>query len=318
MIRLAFIGSSMIAGKFAEAVQLLPDTYTLDTIYSRTEETGRSFANQYGFTHVVTSMETLAETSSVDAVYIASPNICHFAQCKLMLEHGKHVLCEKPLTTALDEEKELFALAKEKHLILLEAMRPAFDPSTQVVMDNLERLGTIRRVDLPYCQDSSRYDKFKEGIVTNIFNPAMGGGALFDLGIYPIYYLAMVMGLPQTLHHIQIPLRNNVTGCGAILAGYPESVATVTYSKINESALPATIQGEKGYLTINKMNDPSVIKFCDGKGHEEVLYERGEENNMIYEARAFAEMIDGKRSPEIYEHYSLTAMQIIEGYTTVK
>ena len=115
MIRLAFIGSSMIAGKFAEAVQLLPDTYTLDTIYSRTEETGRSFANQYGFTHVVTSLETLAETSSVDAVYIASPNICHFAQCKLMLEHGKHVICEKPLTTALDEEKELFALAKEKH-----------------------------------------------------------------------------------------------------------------------------------------------------------------------------------------------------------
>ena len=62
----------------------------------------------------------------------------------------------------------------------------------------------------------------------------------------------------------------------------------------------------------------TLPSFCDGKGHEEVLYERGEENNMIYEARAFAEMIDGKRSPEIYEHYSLTAMQIIEGYTTVK
>lgn len=313
MTRLAFIGSGMIAGKFAEAIQMLPDDFILDTMYSRTEETGRTFANQYGFLHVVTSLEELAENPDIDAVYIASPNICHYAQCKMMLEHHKHVICEKPLTTALDEEKELFALAKKNGLILLEAMRPAFDPSTKVVIDNLERLGTIRRVDLSYCQYSSRYDKFKDGIVTNVFNPAMGGGALFDLGIYPVYYLAMIMGLPQTIQKMHIPLRNNVDGCGAILAAYPEAIATVTYSKINESALPSTIQGEKGYLTISKMNDPAIIKFCDGKGHEEVLYERGEENNMVYEARAFAEMIAGKRSPEIYEHYSLTAMQIIEG-----
>ncbi len=314
MIRLAFIGSGMIAGKFAEAIHMLPEDFVLDTMYSRAHKTGKHFADQHGFSHVTTSLEALAENPEIDAVYIASPNICHYAQCKMMLEHGKHVICEKPLTTALDEEKELFALAKEKHLILLEAMRPAFDPSTQIVFDNLERLGTIRRVDLSYCQYSSRYDKFKEGIVTNIFNPAMGGGALFDLGIYPIYYLAMIMGLPQSIHRLQIPLRNNVTGCGAILAGYPEAVATITYSKINESGLPSTIQGENGYLTISKMNDPSVIKFCDGKGYEEVLYERSEENNMVYEAHAFAEMISDRRSPEIYEHYSLTAMQIIEGF----
>lgn len=311
MLHIAFIGTGFIVENFAAALHQLPQTYVLDTLYSRSEKKAKDFAQKLGFSRTQTSLTALADDPAIDAVYIASPNTCHFEQAALMLRHGKHVICEKPLATTRADEEKLFALAKENHVILIEAMRPAFDPSTKVVRDNLARLGAVRRLDFSFCQYSSRYDLLKQGTVTNIFDPKMCGGAAYDIGIYPIYYLAMIMGMPEQIQKMDHLLENGAVGCGTILARYPEAIASVSYSKINDSDIVSTIQGEHGYLAISKMNDPNRITFCDGKGHEEVLYERPAGNNMVYEAEAFADMIAGNLSPDIYEQYSLTAISIL-------
>ena len=176
----------------------------------------------------------------------------------------------------------------------------------------MKRLGTIRRIDLSFCQYSSRYDAFKEGHIANVFNPQMAGGALLDLGIYPLYFLSMIMGCPDSVKEMHAKLHNGVCAVGTMIAGYPDAIAQISYSKVHECDIPSTIQGEKGYITINKLNDPSLIKFCDGHGSKEILYHRENFNNMIYEAEGFAKIISGELSPEPYKNYSLMAMKMME------
>lgn len=311
MIRFATIGTNFITEWFLEAVGRC-EGFTYAAAYSRKEETARAFAGKHGAKRWCTDLEELAAAGDVDAVYIASPNSLHCEQAILMMRHGKHVLCEKAVASNSQELERMLEEAGRNQVVLLEAMRPAFDPGLTAIRDNLPKLGTIRRVSFQYAKYSSRYDKFKAGIVENAFNPAFSNGALMDIGVYCVHPLVKLFGRPQQIHAEALLLPGGIDGAGTILAQYPGMMADVMYSKICDNRLPSQIQGENGTMLIRDIASPTDLKIHYHGGEVEEIHVEKEGINMIYEVREWRRLIEARISGGEHNRYSVMAMEVMD------
>ena len=312
MIRYATIGTNFIVDWFLTAAGKCPGLH-YSVVYSRREETAREFAAKYGADRWETSLERLAEAEDVDAVYVASPNSLHFEQAARMLSHGKHVLCEKTVTSNLDELKRLLEIADAHGVILLEAMRSAFIPAMALIQDNLGELGTVRRVSLQYGKYSSRYDKFREGVVENAFNPAFSNGALMDIGVYCVHALLKLFGKPERVMADALFLENGVDGAGTILAAYPGMQAELLYSKITTNRVASQIQGEEATMVIEgNLTNPSRIVIWYRSGETKELVPEGQEDTMLPEVREWLRLMESGEGAAWHNRYSLMEMELMD------
>lgn len=313
VLRFGIIGTNWITERFIQAAEET-EQFVLTAVYSRTEETGRDFAAKYQDVDVYTNLEEMVSGDKVDAVYIASPNSFHMEQAVACMNHGKHVLCEKPLASNAFETKKMIEVAKANNVLLMEAMKSTLMPNFRVIKNNLYKLGRIRRYFASYCQYSSRYDAFLGGTVLNAFNPAFSNGALMDLGTYCLYPMVTLFGKPDSIQATGIKLSSGVDGEGSIVMGYENMDAVVMYSKIADSYVPAEIQGENGTLVIDKINQPYDVKIYYRDGTIEDLRQPQMQESMFYEAREFIELVQtGKRECTVntYEN-SLAVAEIME------
>jgi predicted dehydrogenase len=186
MIRFGVIGTNRITEQFIEA-GIGIENFALSAVYSRTKERAEEFAEKFDVKSTFTDLEQMAQSNEIDAVYIASPNSLHAKQAIIFMNQGKHVLCEKPLASNTFELREMINTAKKNNVLLMEALKSTLLPNYHTIRENLFKIGPVRRYFACYCQYSSRYDAYKEGIVLNAFNPAFSNGALMDIGIYCIY-----------------------------------------------------------------------------------------------------------------------------------
>ena len=141
----------------------------------------------------------MAASDAIDAVYIASPNKLHTAHARVFLEHGKHVICEKPLAAHADEVRALQALAAERGLVYLEAIMFMHLPQRRLLEAALGKIGPVTMAKIDFCQRSSKYDAYLAGNLPNIFNPALETGALMDLGVYCVYPALHLFGEPENM-----------------------------------------------------------------------------------------------------------------------
>jgi predicted dehydrogenase len=271
MIRYATIGTNFIVDWFLHAAQNIPELY-YQAVYSRSKDTAAAFAEKHHAETISVSLEELAAADNIDAVYIASPNCLHYEQAALFLSHGKHVLCEKTIVSNCRELESLTRLARDHHVVLMEAVRTMYTEGFRCLEESLPRIGPIRHASFRFCQYSSRYDKYKSGIVENAFNPAFSNGALMDLGVYCVHPLVRLFGMPDRIHADSVLLGNGVDGAGCILAHYPQMQAELVYSKISSGRIPSEIQGENGTLVIDTIGNPNDITYYDKKGTEASLY----------------------------------------------
>ena len=290
MIRLATIGTNFITDWFMEGVQELEEI-KLTAVYSRNLEKGKQFAAKYGVEKVYNNYEEMAQDPEIDAVYVASPTYMHYAHSITMINYGKHVLCEKPVCSNREELDILTQAAKEQGVVFMEAMKNVHSPGFYAMMDNLHKIGTIRRATIQYCQYSSRYDKFKNGIIENAFNPKLSNGALMDIGSYCIHFLASLFGKPEKILADSIFLENGVDGAGSVIASYGDKQAEIIYSKITDSKLPTEIQGEKGCMIIEECPIIKKITILYRNGEKEELQFEKRDNPMLYETKDFIELI---------------------------
>lgn len=311
MLRIGTIGTSTITGKFLDKAKLVPEVL-VTAIYSRTIDKARALGEKYGIEKFYDSLEDLAADKEVDAVYIASPNSLHHDQAILMMRAGKHVLCEKPMASNARETEEMFAVAKENNVVLLEAQRTMFDPAFLAVKENLPKLGVIRKGCLEYCQYSSRYDLLMQGQVTNIFDPAFSAGSLQDIGVYCVGTMVDLFGEPENTQGAGVMLPNGIDGCGTILASYPSKVIEVSYSKITRSDAPSQIQGEKGTIYIDPLPAPQKVWIIYTDGTREDIEVPQVNGNMNYEISFFANAVCGKADASYYEKVSVVTAEIIE------
>ncbi len=269
MIKYSVIGTSWITKSFIEGANLYEDL-SLDGVYSRSFEKGRAFAEETGAKRVFTDINDLV-SSDTDLVYVASPNVCHYEQCKTLLLNGKHIICEKPITITEREFKELCNIAKENNLVYFEAIMYMHTPLRQVLKDAVSKIGNIRSATIDFSQLSSKYQALKNGELPNIFNPEMKTGALNDLGIYCVYPVIDLFGMPEKITPVQHFLHTGADGSGSAVFEYADKLVTITYSKVGQSRSPSQVMGDLGTVTIDSISKLDGIKLYNNEGEETLL-----------------------------------------------
>lgn len=321
-IRFGVVGTNFITDwVIAGAKQ--DERFELAAVCSRTQERANEFAAKYDIPYTFTSLEEMAASPLIDAVYIATPNYLHAAQSILCMKHGKHVLCEKPMASNAYEVKQMIAASRQYGVTLMEAMKPTLTPNFQVLREALPKAGVIRRYFASYCQYSSRYDKFKEGIVLNAFKPELSNGAMMDIGVYTVYPMVVLFGRPKKVSASGVVLSTGTDGQGAVNFEYEGMNATILYSKIANSSLPTEIEGEDGNFMLDKINQIGRVTWqarpvaSSGKGPltpVEDISAVTDKDEYYYEVAEFISLVQaGKLESEINSHEnSLITIEIVD------
>jgi len=311
-VNFAVIGTNYITDRLLGGAQHCPE-FKLKAVYSRSLERAREFGAKYGAELFFDSLEELAACSEVDAVYIASPNFLHAPQAEMMLKAGKHVLGEKPSCSNAAELESMLAAAKESGCVYLEAMRPLYVPGLDCLKKAMERIAPIRRAHITFCQYSSRYDKFKNGIIENTFRPEMSNGALLDIGSYCVAVAAALFGAPERIQSSAVILPGSIDACGTALCDYPGMTAELTFSKVNDRVGMTEIQGEGGCINIDDIGNLAPMTLTLRGGQTEALEcEVKDPFGMYHEMRTFIDCIQGKADPAEYNELSRIIMNILD------
>ena len=280
-IRWGILGTGGIADAFA--TDLTANGFTIAAVGSRTQDSADEFAARFGIPTAHASYEALAADPEVDVIYVSTPHPFHAANATLALEGGKHVLVEKPFTLNTAEAQGVVTLAEEKGLVVLEAMWTRWLPHMvrlrALIAEGL--IGEVRTVIADHNQFLPKDPKHR------INAPELGGGALLDLGIYPVSFAWDVLGEPQTIAAISSPTATGVDRQTAILFGYADGQQAVLHTAL-DTAGPntASIIGTDGWIAArNTFYAPTAFTVFDSAGEVvEEYVDTVEQRGMQYQA----------------------------------
>jgi predicted dehydrogenase len=247
-IRWGILGTGYIANLFAEGLSVVDDAQ-LVAVGSRQHAMAEAFGAKWNVPHRHGSYEALAEDPDVDVVYVSSPHPFHYENTLLCLSAGKHVLVEKPFALNARQTREMIDLVRKKRLFLMEAMWTRYIPAMVQVRQWLAS-GEIGDVELVRASLSfmATYDPKHR-----LFAPELGGGALLDVGIYPISFSYMVLGEPKTISSTVTLGKTGTDDRSAYLFGYDGGKTALLYSAVQLSVpVEAEIFGTKGYIRIHE------------------------------------------------------------------
>ncbi len=220
--RFGIIGTGRISDWVLKGAVMDP-RFEAAAVCSRSQESGKAFAEAHGIAKVYTDIDEMASDPDIDAIYIGTPNSTHHDIAIQCLRHHKHVLCEKPMASNAREVGEMVKTATENGVLMMEAMISTLCPNFVAARKCLARMGTVLHYFASFCQYSSKYDLVKKIIarednsqVPSSFNPDRCGGALMDIGIYPIYPMVSLFGRPKGIKAnvttCEVPVRNGRFG----------------------------------------------------------------------------------------------------------
>ncbi|AKG68442.1 TPA: Gfo/Idh/MocA family protein [Serratia fonticola] len=311
MIRFAVVGTNWITERFIDAAHE-SGKMRLTAIYSRKLEQAQAFGANYPVEHFFDSLEALAQSDVIDAVYIASPNSLHCQQSLLFLSHKKHVICEKPLASNLREVEQLVACARENQVVLFEAFKSAHLPNFLILQQALPKIGKLRKAFINYCQYSSRYPRYLAGENPNTFNPHFSNGSIMDIGYYCVASTVALFGAPQTVLASATLLDTGVDAHGSVCLNYGDFDVVISHSKVSNSDIPSEIQGEEGTLVIEKISEAQGVVLTPRGENSQVLTQPQHINTMLYEAQVFAELVEKRQ----VEHVGLENSLIVASLLT--
>jgi len=280
-IRWGILGTGGIADAFA--TDLTANGFTIAAVGSRTQESADEFAGRFGIPTAHASYEALAADPGVDVIYVSTPHPFHAGNAKLALEGGKHVLVEKPFTINATEAAAVVALAEEKGLVVLEAMWTRWLPHMVRVRELIAEglIGEVRTVIADHNQFLPKDPKHR------LNDPALGGGALLDLGIYPVSFAWDILGAPSTVHAISSPTPTGVDRQTAILLGYANGAQAVLHTAL-DTAGPntASVIGTDGWVRIDRVfYTPTTFAVFNSAGEEvETFAQEVSNRGMQYQA----------------------------------
>lgn len=246
-IRWGIAGLGSIAHTFAKDLALVKGG-KLMAVASRNLQRSEEFAAIYGATHSYGSYDELFASNSVDVIYIATTHNHHEALSIAAMNHGKHVLCEKPLGVNLKQVKNMIACAERNKVFFMEALWSRFNPSIQKVK-NLVDSGAIGKIGYLHA-DFAFYalERSEEG---RLLNPDLAGGSLLDIGIYPIFLSYLLLGLPKKVQSSSKFYKTGVEIQTSVLFDYDEAQAMLYSGLTSKSEMRAEIAGSKGSIYIH-------------------------------------------------------------------
>jgi predicted dehydrogenase len=311
-IRWGILSTGNIADKFAEAVTTLPQA-RLAAVGSRTQEAADAFGKRWNVPHRHASYESLLRDSDVDVIYIATPHPMHFENAMACLRAGKAVLCEKPFAMRAFEAEKMVALAREKRLFLMEAMWTRYHPAIKKVRAMLAEgaLGDVRLMQSDFC--------FRATFDPNgrLFNRALGGGGLLDLGIYPVSLASMVFGGPP--RNIVSNAHIGSTGVddqASVILEYSEGrQAVMTFGLLLDSPQETRIAGTAGHLRIHQpWWHPQELTWHKADGSDESIHLAFPGNGYEQEATEVMECMQSGRleSPAMPLEETISLMRTLD------
>lgn len=294
MLNFGTIGTSWITDAYIEGA-LDSGLWNLSAVYSRNLEKGKAFASKYNVETVFTDIDEMAKSDIIDAVYIASPNYLHVKHALKFIENGKHVICEKPVSSHADEVVMLTKKAKEHNVIFMEAIMFMHLPERDKLSEAVNKIGNISIAKFDFCQRSSKLDAYLRGELPNIFNPEMETGALMDLGIYCIYPALYLFGEPEEIDVRVNMMASGVDGSGVITFVYKDKLVSIPYSKTSQAGVDSDIQGDKGTISTTSISklENIVLKYSEGT-KEIISGETPKYKLMGYESISFYKFITEK------------------------
>ena len=288
MLKLGVIGTGAISHHFIEAAHTSGE-YKLVAVYSRKLETAATFASRYQDIQLFDQLENFFK-SYFDVVYIASPNSLHYVQAKLALEMGKHVIIEKPAVTRPDEWQDLVQTAEKNHCFIFEAARNYHEEAFTIIKNFLADK-QILGADFNYAKYSSKMPDLLAGLTPNVFSDRFAGGALMDLGIYPIYAAVRLFGKAKEATYQGQQLNNSIDLNGDGILFYPDFQVHIKAGKNITSNLPCEIYTTDGTLTLNTIEHVRSAIFSDHQGNQVHLPIQQAPHTMTEEVATFARMI---------------------------
>ena len=281
------------------------EQFEIYAICSRREETGRAMAEEFSIPKVYTDLSDMLADPQIGIVYVATPNSIHFGQTRAALLAGKHVICEKPFTPTVAETDELIALAKEKHLLLLEAITTAHHPHYQYIRENLPRLGRLKVVTATFCQFSSRYPALLAGNPSPVLNHAFAGGALMDINLYNIHFIVGLFGAPKSVRYFPNRHESGVDTSGMLVLEYEDFLCQCIGAKDCAARNGVQIVGEDGYMEITPSSSNCQSVELNLRGQEKVSL-RLPENPWYYEVQDLGRIVAGEDYAYSYESLEVT------------
>lgn len=281
-IKFGILATGNIAGSMAMAVQQLEEIECYAAA-SRSYEKAKSFADKWGFEKAYGSYEELVNDPEVELVYVASPHSHHYQHAKLCLEHGKHVLLEKAFTVNVSQAEELIALSKEKGLLLAEAFWSRYMP-TRKMLDDLIAQGEIGEVHAVIADFGAPLSH-----VERLWNPELAGGALLDLGVYPINFALQVFKSPvQKIQSDAVMSPLGVDYMNGITLTFEDNKIAVLHSNMLACmGNRGVVYGDRGFIELYEINNPSGIRVFDENKKLTTSYPAPEQiNGYEYEALA--------------------------------
>jgi predicted dehydrogenase len=246
-IRWGILGTGKIARQFAAGLKHLSDA-TLIAVGSRRADSANAFGEQFAVAHRHASYEALVRDPDVDAIYVATPHSCHLENTLLALTAGKAVLCEKPFTINAREAEQAVAFARVKKLFLMEAMWTRCFPLMEKLRELLagKTIGEVRMLTADFGFRAEYHEEER------LFNPVTSGGALLDVGVYPISLASMIFGAPTRIaSHAQLG-PTGVDEEAAIILSHAQGQLAVLSTAIRlETPQEAIIMGTAGRIRVH-------------------------------------------------------------------
>jgi predicted dehydrogenase len=262
-VRWGILGTGGIARSFVTDLRLTGSGAAV-AVGSRSLESAGRFADEFGIARRHGGYEELVADPDVDVIYVATPHPMHRDNAILALLAGKHVLVEKPFTMNAAEAREVARVARERGLFAMEAMWTRFLPHTAVIRDWLARglLGDIVTVTADHGQ------WFAEDAGFRLFAPELGGGALLDLGVYPVSFASMILGAPRRIVSMSDPAFTGVDAQTSMLLGYDSGAqAVLTCTLRAKSPTRAAIVGTGARIEVEgDFYAPAAVTLIPRKG----------------------------------------------------
>lgn len=278
-INWGILGPGNIAHLFAGDL-LLSKRSTLHGVASRNLEKAKAFGSKFHAKKCYGSYEELADDPDIDIIYVATPHTFHVEQTLMCLNKGKAVLCEKPMGINANQVKSMVEEARSRNLFLMEGMWTRFIPATEklleLVYDNAIGELLFIRADFGFRSDAD--------LESRLYNKALGGGALLDIGIYPVYLSLLTQGLPTDIKAMARMTETNVDSYCSMLFSYENGAKAILESTIEaETPIEATLYGSKGSLKLHSRFHHTEKMTLSLNGEEHSMDIPYEGNGYIHE-----------------------------------
>lgn len=267
-IRFGIVGTGTIAHRFAEAIKNVPEA-ELVAVASRARETAERFGDEFNIPVRFDSYEAMAESDVIDAAYIAVPHSGHIGCSILMMNHGKSVICEKPMAVNLREAREMFKCAEDNNVLLMEAMWARLVPGTIKLLEIVKsgRLGDIMGVEGKFC-----YTMDEDEMDHHVFKSENGGGSLLDVGVYGLNFAEWYLGKDVKEINAQSELYNGVDSHTCVLMKYESgAIADISSAILLRKPNEGAVYGTKGFARVSRFYAPQEIELCLNNGEREII-----------------------------------------------